>query len=86
MSKTDAIKAMKLARLEAQRAAAPAPAAVPAAVPRAAAPRASATTPAAAAAPSLDLVPEALCGHAAIGGKRCTRPQGHAEKNHRYAV
>lgn len=32
------------------------------------------------------LAPEALCGHQAIGGKRCTRPQGHAEKNHRYAA
>ena len=33
-----------------------------------------------------DLVPEALCGHTAISGRRCTRPQGHAEKNHRYAA
>lgn len=28
---------------------------------------------------------EALCGHQAIGGKRCIRPKDHAEKNHRYA-
>lgn len=64
MSKTDAIRAMKLARLESQRAAAPA---TPAAAPG-------------------DLVPESLCGHTAISGRRCTRPQGHAEKNHRYAA
>lgn len=29
-------------------------------------------------------VAEALCGHTAIGGKRCIRPKDHAEKNHRY--
>lgn len=25
-----------------------------------------------------------LCGHRNIGNKSCTRPAGHAEKNHRY--
>lgn len=29
-------------------------------------------------------VTEELCGHRAIGGKTCTRPKDHAEKNHRY--
>jgi hypothetical protein len=28
---------------------------------------------------------EALCGHRAISGKTCIRPEGHSEKNHRYA-
>lgn len=89
MSKTDAIRAMKLARLESQRTSTPAPAARPAS--RAAAPAARAAAAASApgsapAAPSRDLVPEALCGHTAISGRRCTRPQGHAEKNHRYAA
>ena len=88
MSKTDAIRAMKLARLESQRTSAPAPAARPAS--RAAAPaRAAVATTAAASVPSAvseDLVPEALCGHTAISGRRCTRLQGHAEKNHRYAA
>lgn len=27
---------------------------------------------------------EELCGHKAIGGKSCTRPKDHTEKNHRY--
>ncbi len=27
----------------------------------------------------------ALCGHTAIGGKRCVRAKDHSEKNHRYA-
>ena len=85
MSKTDAIRAMKQARAEAQRVAgpttrtaAPARAATPSSTP--------AVSPTAAPAASVDLVPEALCGHTAISGRRCTRPQGHAEKNHRYAA
>lgn len=27
---------------------------------------------------------EELCGHRNIGGKSCSRPAGHSEKNHRY--
>ncbi len=27
-----------------------------------------------------------LCGHRNIGGKHCSRPSGHSEKNHRYAT
>ncbi len=27
---------------------------------------------------------EALCGHRNMGGKSCSRPVGHSEKNHRY--
>ena len=106
MSKTDAIRAMKQARAEAQRASAPAaPASRPAArAASAAAGRPAGPAAATAAATSAvtstraasddapgtslpaDLVPEALCGHTAISGRRCTRPQGHAEKNHRYAA
>ena len=26
-----------------------------------------------------------LCGHRNMGGKSCSRPAGHSEKNHRYA-
>jgi len=25
-----------------------------------------------------------LCGHKGVGGKSCTRPKDHPEKNHRY--
>ncbi len=25
-----------------------------------------------------------LCGHRSMGGKSCSRPAGHSEKNHRY--
>jgi hypothetical protein len=27
-----------------------------------------------------------LCGHRNMGGKSCSRPAGHSEKNHRYAT
>jgi len=26
------------------------------------------------------------CGHRNMGGKSCSRPAGHSEKNHRYAT
>lgn len=29
---------------------------------------------------------EELCGHRNMGGKSCSRPAGHREKNHRYAT
>lgn len=29
---------------------------------------------------------DALCGHRNMGGKSCSRPAGHSEKNHRYAA
>jgi hypothetical protein len=28
---------------------------------------------------------EALCGHRNMGGRTCTREQGHAAKSHRYS-
>jgi hypothetical protein len=72
MSKVDAMRALKQARLEQLRKAAPAQPAVarPAAPARAAAP-----------------APEAqsgLCGHRNMGGRACTRAAGHSEKSHRY--
>jgi len=39
-----------------------------------------------AAVPSADAETDALCGHRNMGGKSCSRPAGHSEKNHRYAV
>ena len=38
--------------------------------------------------PSADADEEtgALCGHRNMGGKSCSRPAGHSEKNHRYAA
>ena len=86
MSKTDAMRAMKQARAEAAAASRPAGRVVarPALARRVAA--APAGVPVPEHVPVPGLVPEALCGHQAIGGRRCTRPQGHAEKNHRYAT
>lgn len=83
MDKTDAMRAIKQARAEARRAAAPAPRAAPPAV----TPGAPRVRPEDVDGPAgLGLAPQALCGHTAISGRRCTRPQGHPEKNHRYAA
>jgi hypothetical protein len=75
MSKLDAQRAMREANWAARQKAtpAPAPAKSPAAAPR---------TPEPAATPEPSAT--GLCGHRAIGGNTCTRPAGHAEKNHRY--
>lgn len=77
MSKTDALRAIK----DARRAAASAPAAKPARPP-------STGRPATAApqrpAPEPEQVTDGLCGHRSMNGRSCTRPGGHAEKNHRY--
>ncbi|HEY0359329.1 MAG TPA: hypothetical protein VGD11_12155 [Mycobacteriales bacterium] len=81
MSKLDAQRAMREANWAARQKAtpAPAPAKSPAAAPR---------TPEPAATPEPSGTPDpsatGLCGHRAIGGNTCTRPAGHAEKNHRY--
>ena len=45
--------------------------------------RAQATRPSAVKTPSTSAT-EPLCGHRNMGGKKCSRPAGHAEKNHRY--
>jgi len=35
--------------------------------------------------PAPEVEGPALCGHRNMGGKSCSRPSGHSEKNHRYA-
>ena len=86
MSKVDAMRALREARY--------ARTAVP--------PKTSAATAAGAARPISGPVPAAeaaraakppqaqaagdQCGHRSIGGKHCSRPAGHSEQNHRYAV
>jgi hypothetical protein len=36
--------------------------------------------------PGEPVVRDELCGHRNMGGKSCSRPAGHREKNHRYAT
>ena len=76
MSKTDALRAIK----DARRAAASAPAAKPARPPITAR---TATEAAQRPAPEPEQA-TGLCGHRSMNGRSCTRPGGHAEKNHRY--
>lgn len=86
MSKVDALRAMREAKY-ARSGAPPQP-------PGAAAPRAAKPTARTAASPQADPVEDAadapateeLCGHRNMGGKSCSRPAGHSEKNHRYAT
>ena len=89
MSKVDALRAMREAKY-ARAGAPPLP-------PGAAAPtsprqvtRAPARTRSEAAGPSSDtgrgVEAGTLCGHRNMGGKSCSRPAGHSEKNHRYAA
>jgi hypothetical protein len=76
MSKMDNLRAMREARYAAS--AERRPAARPA-KPVPVAPEPSAGTPPPPA-------PEAgLCGHRNMGGRTCTRPEGHPEKSHRYS-
>ncbi|MCW2814794.1 MAG: hypothetical protein JWN84_2249 [Nocardioides sp.] len=88
MSKTDELRAMRDAKYARARAASgrgpapttpaapatPAPVAPPAAT-QAAAPAASTDEPAT----------DTVCGHRNMGGRTCTREQGHAVKSHRYS-
>ena len=74
MSKVDAMRALKMARLEQLRAAAPARAAAPRPAPAAAPTRVDAP-------PAVD---DGACGHRNMGGRSCTRASGHSEKSHRY--
>lgn len=92
MSKVDALRAMREAKY-ARAGAPPLP-------PGATAPRPAATSvkgPAApsgkgrpgTAQPSVDepsATADDRCGHRNMGGKSCSRPAGHTEKNHRYAA
>jgi hypothetical protein len=78
MSKVDAMRALKDARLAEQRkAVVAAGGARPAA--RVSAPAAARTAEPVAAAAA-----EGLCGHRNMGGRACTRAVGHSEKSHRY--
>ena len=69
MSKMDALRAMREARYAERAARAPAP--------EPAADKQPPTAPVAA-----DALP---CGHRNMGGRTCTREQGHAAKSHRYS-
>ncbi|GEP39876.1 hypothetical protein NPS01_35390 [Nocardioides psychrotolerans] len=87
MSKMDALRAMREARYAAAQAGAPAKKAARSPV----APEASATPAKVKAkrAPAKAAVEpsgsEEPCGHRNMGGKTCTREQGHAAKSHRYS-
>ena len=83
MSKMDGLRAMREAKYAAaaKRTAAPArPRVAPA--PADERPPAAATTPTSA--PPASGEP-ARCGHRNMGGRTCTREQGHAAKSHRYS-
>lgn len=90
MSKVDAMRALREARMSAQAQASPAaPAARPTTArtttPRTTTPRTAATRTAAepaAAGPDAEVE---RCGHRNMGGRSCTRDVGHSEKNHRYS-
>lgn len=87
MGKVEDMRAMKQQRRADQAAAAGAPAAGPRTSARSAgAATVRAETPAPVETPAADAAPpDALCGHRSLGSRTCTRPAGHAEKNHRYA-
>ena len=88
MSKMDNLRAMREARYEADRARAKAAGTGPATPPAsrtAATPRSAAPAPGAAAAAGGATAPDGLCGHRNMGGRTCTREQGHAAKSHRYS-
>ena len=78
MSKVDAMRALKQARLEEMRRTA--------GVPRAAA--VVARPPVVVAREARTVVeadaPSGECGHRNMGGRSCTRESGHSEKSHRY--
>jgi hypothetical protein len=83
MSKMDGLRAMR----EARYAQAAAGAAKPATRPKPAAAKAAAVpVPADATTdPTPESATDSLCGHKGMGGKPCTREQGHAAKSHRYS-
>ena len=81
MSKMDNLRAMREARYEADRARAKAAgtgSATPPASRTAATPRSAAPAPGAAPAAGGATAPDGLCGHRNMGGRTCTREQGHA--------
>ncbi len=81
MSKMDGLRAMREARYAQQQARGATPGAKPTVARKVAersAPKPAEAEPAAA-------EEEALCGHRNMGGRTCTREQGHAAKSHRYS-
>ena len=79
MSKMDNLRAMREARFE-RTSAQPAKRAAPRLpVSRAAEPSDAPT------APAVETSDNGLCGHRNMGGKSCTREQGHAARSHRYS-
>ena len=87
MSKTDELRAMRDAKYARARAAsgrAPAPAASAPSTPAPVAPPA-AKAPAASTTPGDEAASDAVGGHRNMGGRTCTREQGHAAKSHRYS-
>jgi hypothetical protein len=83
MSKMDGLRALREARYEAERKAAP--------VKRAAAGKKITEPPekrvetAAGEARAPAAADASLCGHRSMNGRTCTREQGHAAKSHRYS-
>lgn len=89
MSKVDAMRALREAK-HARGGALPDSPGAARTSPGAARPRATAAgsaAPAPATGTASEPEPTAvdeLCGHRNMGGKSCSRPAGHTEKNHRY--
>ena len=87
MSKMDALRAMREARYAQSATPTARPTARPSTPPVAPTPVRTAR-PAASSAPAETPAAddaEALCGHRNMGGRTCTREQGHAAKSHRYS-
>ncbi len=92
MSKVNAMQAIREAKYAARmsgpaaKMAAPAPVKPPGnAAPTARQPAGSAGAPEEPARAELAELAEVRCGHRSMNNRSCTRPAGHAEKNHRYS-
>lgn len=83
MSKMDALRAMREARYEQDRARAAQRSAPARLRPQSTPKPAEASTPAARAAQAK--TDDELCGHRNMSGRTCTRERGHAAKSHRYS-
>jgi len=84
MSKLDALRAMREARYaedQARAAGRPSATRAPVAPPA----RRTATPAPGTAATAAPPATDERCGHRNMGGKTCTREQGHSAKNHRYS-
>lgn len=90
MSKVDANRAMREAKYARGGKPPDPPGSVPSkapARPRPASPKTGATKTGATASPvAAEETTDERCGHRNMGGKSCSRPMGHSEKNHRYAA